>query len=260
MRGHVYDMALPLAGLTNSGLRHHAFSIASQGYIDANAATIVISATTGSRDQVRAPFAFYITDPALYHHEQGRQFEIDRPITPTLLAVIPTANLGQKVGTVGQGFFTGDGCLKNYGANDAIRVHFQLPGRLDALAKLYRLPRDVTAAALGKAASTDRLSIWRVQDDPHPWLLVTNDKNNRLTGFATGLRLLESQAPFPQTNLAPDDHTLAGDLSLGSVLQVMPFAAGRPAFTGSLVERLGFMNPGGAKKTDAHLAAMFGVA
>jgi hypothetical protein len=45
MRGDVYDVPLILPGTASSRLCHHAFSVASEEYIAANRATILISTT-----------------------------------------------------------------------------------------------------------------------------------------------------------------------------------------------------------------------
>jgi len=261
MRGDVFHAALPLPGTADTGLRHHAFSVASPEYIAANAATILISSTTGSRYQVRLPFGLFLVDAQLYQHEQGRNFDITRPVTPTLLGVVPLAKLGRRIGTVGAGFFTGVGCQNNYGANDALRVQLQLPGRMEALAKIYRQPRDVAHAPAEGPSPTDRLSIWSEPASPRLWLLVSNDKNNRTTGIVTGLELVDAPAAFPSTTLSSTDQTLGRQVCLGSILR--QFRLQRPGSTGPkpgfLGARVGEVTAGGQPKVDAHLEAMLGL-
>lgn len=53
VRGDVYDTPLALPGCPHSGLSHHAFAVASEPYINENNATVLISSTTGARNQVR---------------------------------------------------------------------------------------------------------------------------------------------------------------------------------------------------------------
>jgi hypothetical protein len=259
MGGYVYDTPLSLPGAANSRLRHHAFSVASEEYIAANRATILISSTTGSTYQVRPPYAFFIADPALYRHEQDRRFDISRPITPTLLAVMPESRLTRRVGRVGEGFFTGVGCQYEFGAHDALRVQLQLPGRMNALRKLFSKPRDVAKEALGKQVSVERLSIWTLRDAPGLWVVVSNDKNNCTTGFVLGLEIRESPAPFPQTALQPADHTMARTLFLGAALRVLRLSRERSAAAGTLNERVGNVRPSGAAKTDSHLQVALGL-
>jgi len=259
MRGDVYDVPLALPGTANSRLCHHAFSVASEEYIAANGATILISSTTGSRGQVRPPFAFFIADPTLYRHEQGRAFDVSRPITPTLLAVKSLPQLPARVGTVGDGFFTGAGCRKGYGALDALSVQLQLPARMSALAKLFSRPRDVAKEALRRPVHAERLSVWRIHGDAGLWVVVSNDKNNCTTGFVLGLKLQETPAPFPQTALEQADHSMKMEAFLGPVLRVLQLPSGGLALPDTLSTRVGKINPSGATRIDAHLEAALGL-
>src|SRR5512134_1725309 len=95
-----------------------------------NGLAILISSSTGASGQVRKPFAFYVKDAAIYRALSGRPFELYRPITPTLLGTFELSSLPHKVGELEQGFFSGAGCTGGYGADDVLRVQFQLPGRM----------------------------------------------------------------------------------------------------------------------------------
>jgi len=259
MRGDVYDVPLTLPGTASSALCHHAFSVASEEYIAANGATILISTTTGSRGQVRPPFAFFISDSSLYRHEQGRPFDVSRPITPTLLAVASLSQLTTRVGTVRNGFFTGVGCLKGYGALDALSVQLQLPGRMSALAKLFPQPRDVAKEALARPVRAERLSVWRIHGGPGLWVLVSNDKNNCTTGFVLGLEIRETPATFPQTALEQADHSMEGNLFLGAALRVLRLPSRVLPVADTLSTNMGNIHPRGAVKIDAHLQAALGL-
>jgi hypothetical protein len=94
---------------------------------------------------------------------------------------------------------------------------------MQSLAKLYRSSaRDVSRDALGHAVTVERLSVWSVSGRANPWLVVSNDKNNHLTGYVHGIELLRRQTAksYPDTRLLPDDNTLAEDLLLGPTLQM----------------------------------------
>jgi len=259
LRGNVYDLAIPLAGAPLSGLSHHAFAVSNDKFAQANQKVVLISTTTGSTGQVRAPFAFFIKD-SVYTHERGRPFLTERPITPTLLATVPLGSLRDRVGYVSDTFFTGSGCTQGYGANDAIRVQLQLPGRMHALAKLYRNPQDVSNEALTSRLPVERLSIWSVQGQRNPWIIVSNDKHNLKTGYVQGMEVLSRPCPYPQTELSPDDTTYAkAPRYLGANLCVFRKKSASASGPDTLESNLGTVCQAAASKVDAHLMNIFGL-
>lgn len=256
-RGDVFDLELTLPGAARSGLTHHAFAASSQQHIDTDGITVLISTTTGSQNQVRFPFACYIDAPDIYTHERGRPFQTDRPITPTQLGSLAVADLPQRVGYVAPRLFTGDGCRKGFGANDVFKVHLQLPGRMESLAKIYPIPQDVSREALGKSVPVERLSIWSITGSANPWLIVSNDKSNLLATFVQGLELLPEPPPGVHPPLDPGDTTLGGvPYSLGASL-IMIGTGPRDGVTPAILSRrLGTATVSGQQKVNAHLAWM----
>ena len=259
MRGNVYDIELELPGEAHSNLGHHAFSVACEEYTRANGAAVLISTTTGGRNQVRPPFAFYLDDPALYVREHGRPFDASRPITPTLLATVGMRALPGRVGHVGEGFFTGTGCRRGFGANDAIVVQLQLPSRMQALAKLYPRPRDIAGQSLERKPLAERLSVWTGSGDSSLWVVVSNDKYNAITGFVQCLELRHEAVPYPQTSLELCDTTLARQLHLGSVVSMLSRLCASAETAKVLESQVGRIIGSGASKVDRHLQAIFGL-
>jgi len=256
----VFDLELTLPGMARSALTHHAFAVSSQEHTEAHSVVVLISTTTGSRNQVRLPFACYIDEPALYTHEAGRPFETDRPITPTQLGTIAVGDLPQRVGFVGPGFFTGEGCTKMFGAHDVLRVQLQLPGRMASLAKVYARPRDLAAEALERPVPVRRLSIWSATGSATPWVIVSNDKNNLLTGFLNGLELVTSPPARNPSPLDPGDITLpGGPYWLGVKLAMLGKGPAGTATPGMIERQLGDATVSGGHRVDEHLIAMLGL-
>jgi len=257
-RGRVYDLVIDLPCTRSSGIRHHAFAVNSREYTARNGLLILISTTTGASYQVRKPFAFFVTDQTVYRPLRGRPFDTDRPVTPTLLGTFEIADLPDPVGEVTPAFFTGEGCRNGYGAEDALRVQLQLPGRMDSLAKLYRnSARDVSKAALGRDVAVERLSIWSVRGQTNPWVIVSNDKNNAFTGYVHGVELLTDPATFyPETPLELGDSTLAAQYFLGPRLRVF-CQRGSSRFDDVLVDCLGEVRA--ENRVNAHLMSMLGL-
>lgn len=259
-RGDVYDLVIRLPGTTSSGLTHHAFTVCTDEYIRATACAVLISTTRGSRGQVRPPFAFYINQSA-YIHESGRPFETDREITPTLMATVPVTDLPARVGSVGVGFFSGEECSGGFGAEDALRVQFQLPGRMESLRKLYPTSaRDVAESASGVAREYERLSVWSVSHRENPFAIVSNNKANYHAGikYVQGVELLPQHVElFPKTRVK----TNSGDeYCLGSGIEVFgkQSTAQRSNF---LTSHLGGLARGaeGERAVDAHVMTIFGL-
>ncbi len=259
-RGDVFDLELTLPGMARSGLTHHAFAVSSQRHIDVHSTVVLISTTTGSRDQVRLPFACFIDNAGVYSHESGRPFETDRPITPTQLGSVGVEALPPRVGYVGPEFFSGEGCAKGFGASDVLRVQLQLPGRMASLAKVYANPRDVSEEALGQTVPVRRLSVWSVTGSSNPWLIVSNEKNNLLTAFLNGIELLSAPpAGHPQQLDAADISPSGGPYWLGVELKMLG-KGGTGRATSEMIERqLGAATASGQYRVDQHLAEILGL-
>jgi hypothetical protein len=256
----VFDLELTLPGMARSGLTHHAFAVSSPEHIEMHAVVVLVSTTTGSRNQVRLPFACYIDKPNVYTHEEGRPFEIDRPITPTQLGTIAVSELPQRVGLVGPDFFTGAGCTKMFGAHDVLQVQLQLPDRMASLAKVYAKPRDVAAEALDRPVPVRRLSIWSVTGSVTPWVIVSNDKSNLLTGFLNALELVMSPPAGNPSRLDPGDITLpGGPYWLGVRLAMLGKGPATTANPGMIERQLGDSTASGRHRIDEHLLAILGL-
>ena len=260
-RGDVYEAVMDLPGEPSSGIRHTAFAVSSDEYTARNGLLVLISSTRGGWDQVRWPFAFYLADAGVYQYERGRVFDASRPITATLARTFEAKAVGPRIARVSDGFFCGSACRKQYGADDSLRVQFQLPGRMASLARLYGAnARDVSRDALLAWPGVERLSIWSAAGRPHPWLVVSNDTHNLRAGYVQALELLDGSDAYPLTHLEAGDTSCSrGSLFLGPRLETF-CKPGAPVEREVLSVQLGRVQPHAEARVEAHLTAMFGLA
>lgn len=259
-RGQAYDLAICLPGTPPSHELHFAFTVCTDEYIRATACAVPISSTRGSHDQVKLPFAFYIPQTA-YIQESGRLFDASRPITPTLIATVQVTDLPVRSGSVRECFFSGKECYRGFGAEDALRVQFQLPGRMESLRKLYRSSaRDVAESASRAPCEYERLSVWSVSQRANPFVIVSNNKANYNPEikYVQGVELLPQRVGlFHQTRVKTDS---GDEYCLGSAIEVFgkQSTANRSNFLTSRLGRLA-CSAEGETAVDAHLMAIFGL-
>jgi mRNA-degrading endonuclease toxin of MazEF toxin-antitoxin module len=256
-RGDVLDVAISLSGHATSGGEHSSVAVSTDDFNARNGLVVVLSSRRPD-SRVKPPYAFSISNESAYQHYAGRGLEMDRVITPTLAATFKSDSVGLVMGHLGPEFFSGSACERGFGADDSLRVQFQLPGRMRSLAKLYgSAARDV--ASIPAHLIEVRLSIWAVEGDLSPWLIVSNNTHNARTGYVQAMELTPEPEIEPTTPLAVEDTTVGDGRYFISATLVSFRKRESGTGDGVLRELLGHVQSSAVSAVDSHLMTIFGL-